>query len=347
MQALGGVYEASSRSKRKVRIEDGDRLPRRRDRHAETDALVFVGTLVGNLAEIGAQDGLWLCTGEDCKPLVDARQRPVDLRCRFRRVHPNALGYLLRLTPSAGEPKIVAHFLQAHDIRIVARDEVNDERAPIGPRARVIPDIERHQAHCSVHERGNGMASEDTTTATTTISEATFLLTELRYTLGQTHVQIGDLDQSAREASVSGDRSVADILSEMRQSESRYQEQYSRILGVASDALPEADTIVPLPINAGVSEMTHEQQTFEKRRGRTIALLETANDEWSHELFDLVRQQVADDRRFTTSLAACRSANFQTDSRPDLDEPLTTTEDDIIREPTPSPESVRLETTSQ
>jgi hypothetical protein len=180
-----------------------------------------------------------------------------------------------------------------------------------------------------------------------TISEATFLLTELRYTLGQIHVQIGDLDESARGSVLCGDRSVADILREMRESEDRYQEQYASLLGVDPNAIAEDAFEAPLPINQVVTEMTGEGRTFEQRRGRTVAMLQSAGDEWSQEVRDLARKQVADDHTSTEALAECRRNRFESNPRPSLDEPLTVTEDDIIREPEPSPESVRLETTSQ
>jgi hypothetical protein len=132
----------------------------------------------------------------------------------------------------------------------------------------------------------------------------------------------------------------------MQQSEDRYQDAYARILRVDPSTMSGGEQIVPLPINAEVSEMSEDQETFEQNRARTIALLETAGDGWTQELLDLVRRQVADDRRHTTALAECRKVYFAGDTRPDLAEPLTQS-DDVVREPTPSPESVRLETTSQ
>lgn len=183
-------------------------------------------------------------------------------------------------------------------------------------------------------------AEAPTDTVNQTISEATFLLTELRYTLGQIHVQIGDLDAEARRSAMCGDRSVESILQDMMTSEDRYQEQYAKFLGVDTSKLHAPDQIVPLPLNEDISELPQEQDDFEHNRAQTIALLESAGDNWPDELLALVRQHVAEDRRHTTDLAECRMRYFESDTRPDLDEPLTA-QDGIAREPDPSGESDR------
>lgn len=179
-----------------------------------------------------------------------------------------------------------------------------------------------------------------TDTVSQTISEATFLVTELRYTLGQIHVQVGDLDESTRENATCGDRSVSSILREMQEAERRYQQRYSELLGASPQDL-EGTATLPLPVNEEQDETSDEQNAFEHQRAVTIALLERAGDEWPDELLELVREHVTGDRRNTTDLAECRRAYFETDNRPDLDEPLTETEPEIVRSPEPRERSDR------
>jgi hypothetical protein len=183
-----------------------------------------------------------------------------------------------------------------------------------------------------------------TDTVSETISEATFLLTELRYTLGQMHVQIGDLDEETRKTAKCGDRSAADILAEMMRSEDAYQERYAQILGIDASKLKPAEEVVPLPLSEEVDEESQEQNDFEHNRAQTIALLDQAGDSWPAELLDLVRQHVAEDRRHTTSLAECRKHLYDTDSRPDNDEPLTAAQD-LRRESSSPAGSARPEST--
>ncbi|MGH2443929.1 MAG: hypothetical protein ACRDFX_12310, partial [Chloroflexota bacterium] len=78
-----------------------------------------------------------------------------------------------------------------------------------------------------------------------TISEADFLLTELRYTLGQIHVQVLDLDPDARRAK-HGDESVDSILAEMLSSERGYQRIYA---GLLETEIPRRESLEsPLPV---------------------------------------------------------------------------------------------------
>jgi hypothetical protein len=187
-------------------------------------------------------------------------------------------------------------------------------------------------------------AAVDTTSAT--ISESTFLLTELRYTLGQIHVQIGDMDEKARGMALYGDRTISDILAEMQSTEDEYQEKYGAMLGVDVASLHPSEQIVPLPISDEVDENAEDQNSFEHNRAQTIAMLEGAGDAWPPALVDLVRRHVSADRTHTTQLAECRKQYFETDTRPDLDQSLTETED-VVREPWPPAESVHLESTSE
>jgi hypothetical protein len=179
-----------------------------------------------------------------------------------------------------------------------------------------------------------------TDTVSETISEATFLLTELKYTLGQMHVQIGDLDDKTRQTAHCEGRTVADILTEMMTSEDEYQERYAQLLGIDTSRLKPADEVVPLPLNEEVEEESDDQNDFEHNRAQTIAILEQAGESWPTELLELVRQHVSDDRRHTTSLAECRKKFYETDRRPDLNEPLTASED-VTRQPSSPAESVR------
>jgi hypothetical protein len=155
-----------------------------------------------------------------------------------------------------------------------------------------------------------------------TISESTFLLTELRYTLGQLHVQVLDLDPETRQTAVCGDRSIEQILSDLLESESKWQARYSQILQ-AKPRSSARDTEVPLPVNSDDEQMSVEN-TFEHRRAQTIAMLEGVGDPWPQELTDSVKQQIGEDRRITTDIAECRKTHFNQDQRPDLNEPLTT-----------------------
>jgi hypothetical protein len=157
---------------------------------------------------------------------------------------------------------------------------------------------------------------------TNTISEGTFLLTELRYTLGQLHVQLGDMDSRAlRETQYNG-RSVEQLLRDMIESERRAQAQYAQMLGTTiPNPSDTATQVVPLPVNESEEE-PGPQATFEHLRAQTIDLLAAAGDSWSPELLAAVKQQAAGDRVATTALAECRKQFFEHDQRPDLDQPL-------------------------
>jgi hypothetical protein len=145
-------------------------------------------------------------------------------------------------------------------------------------------------------------AEAPTDTVNQTISEATFLLTELRYTLGQIHVQIGDLDAETRRSAMCRDRSVESILQDMMASEDRYQEQYAQLLGVDVSSLHAPDQIVPLPMNEEVSELPQDQDDFEHNRAKTIALLENAGDNWPSGWFGNTLRRIAAIRRISLSV---------------------------------------------
>lgn len=143
------------------------------------------------------------------------------------------------------------------------------------------------------------------------ISEPTFLITELRYTLGQLNAQLGDLTARQAASSPGTAPSAHQVLSAMVQSEQQYQEQYSRLAGI------------PLPAKVPVQDAGSPAAAFERMRIGTIAMLEQIQGDWLPELSNLVRQQVADDRQRATQIADDRKAVFESDQRPDLNEPLT------------------------
>jgi len=150
------------------------------------------------------------------------------------------------------------------------------------------------------------------------------LLTELQYTLGQIHVQVGDLDAETRSSATCGDRTIDDILAAMMRSEGEYQSSYAQLLKTDISTIASNQPEVPLPINEEEADAENSARSdFEHERARTIALLTTAGETWPLELLAAVQQQVQEDRRHTTDLAECRKQYMQTDDRAQLDEPLT------------------------
>lgn len=125
------------------------------------------------------------------------------------------------------------------------------------------------------------------------ISEPAFLIVELRYTLGQLEVQLGDPDLDRSAAAPSGDRTVSRILGGMLRYEQEYQARYARLLRCS-----------PPPDEPGAG-MTRSRE-LAWRRARTIAMLEQAGDDWPQPLLDAVKQQVGDDRRHVTKIAEHR-----------------------------------------
>jgi hypothetical protein len=148
----------------------------------------------------------------------------------------------------------------------------------------------------------------------TTVTEPSFLITELRYTLGQLHVQIGDLDAETRRTATCEGRNVDQILAEMLTEERRFQATYQNLLHVSPPKPHREEALI------GKNEL-------EVERMRTIALLEQAPSHWPDQLVELVREHVASDRRSTTQLAECRKSLYSHDQRPDLDEPLLSESD--------------------
>jgi hypothetical protein len=166
-----------------------------------------------------------------------------------------------------------------------------------------------------------GSPSEEKDMGLPTISESAFLLTELRYTLGQLHVQVLDLDAETRNKILCGDRTIDQTLSDMVASEGQWQTKYAQMLRIAAPGSDSSDAEVPLPVNAD-DEQPGVETVFEHKRAQTIAMLEKVSGDWPEELLDAVKQQVAEDRRLTTDIAECRKTYFAQDRRPDLEEPL-------------------------
>jgi hypothetical protein len=132
-----------------------------------------------------------------------------------------------------------------------------------------------------------------------------------------------DLDENARKSVMSGDKSVNEILDDLVASEDKWQSRYAEILHAATPDGGQVEFEVPLPVNTAEEESGVEN-TFEHKRARTIALLESVKGGWPSELLETVKQQIAEDRRITTAIAECRKTYFAHDQRPDLAEPLTT-----------------------
>lgn len=145
---------------------------------------------------------------------------------------------------------------------------------------------------------------------TGSISESSFLLTELRYTLGQLHVQLADIDSSTtNQATADIYGRIHDILRRMVEYETRYQTQYC---GIIHAQVPAETSGLP----------AEPESIFESRRGQTIALLEQVREPWPDNLLESVRGHVAEDRHNATAIAEERKALFEQDQRPDLAAPL-------------------------
>lgn len=143
-----------------------------------------------------------------------------------------------------------------------------------------------------------------------TISEPTFLITELRYTLGQLNAQLGDITTRQESRGTSDKPSIDQVLEAMLQSEQKYQEQYSGMTGVA------------IPENVPVQDAGSPAAAFERMRIGTITMLEQVEGEWPESLRDRVRQHIAEDRQHTTQIAVDREGIFENDQRPDLNQSL-------------------------
>lgn len=142
------------------------------------------------------------------------------------------------------------------------------------------------------------------------ISESTFLLTELRYTLGQLQAQLSGLNPEAFTTAGPNGQSIQQILDEMEAAEDRYQSEYARLLNIQ-------------PEERAVEEGFINESELEEKRDQTVAMLLKAGDNWPQEVMNLAREQVANDRQCTTEIAGIRIALFNQPADPSLEKPLT------------------------
>jgi hypothetical protein len=156
-----------------------------------------------------------------------------------------------------------------------------------------------------------------------TITESAFLLTELRYTLGQLHVQALDLDDEARRGATYNGKNIEDTLQEMVGYEKEYQSRYAQLLHSQSAPTTVQNDDVPLPVSHA-DEAAGTESDFEHLRAKTINMIEAVPEPWPAELAELVKEHVARDRQSTTQIAEARKSWLSNEQRPDLEEPLTT-----------------------
>lgn len=163
--------------------------------------------------------------------------------------------------------------------------------------------------------------------SSTTISEEDFLLTELRYTLGQLHVQVLDLDEETRTWAADAETSIDSILSDMLRHEKEYQARYAA-MAHANTSHVAGDEHGILPVSAP-DDPNSAENVFEHERSHTIALLESTGTPWPDELLATVKEHVQMDRQHTTKIAEYRRRYFEHTQRPDLQEPLVSPERDV------------------
>jgi hypothetical protein len=125
------------------------------------------------------------------------------------------------------------------------------------------------------------------------VTEAAFLLIELRYTLAQLRAQLRDLDESARAEALSDGQSIDSILEAMARFERRYQTHYAEILQLALPA-------------GGHEDKISGYDGVERRRRKTIEMLDKVGEDWPEALLNSVKRQVADDREYATRIAEHR-----------------------------------------
>ncbi|HZS94596.1 MAG TPA: hypothetical protein VFA78_07355 [Chloroflexota bacterium] len=142
-------------------------------------------------------------------------------------------------------------------------------------------------------------------------SEQTFLLSELRYSIGQLHVQLGNLEPGSLDQAPPGHPTINSILDTLIQREKSQQATYARMLN--------------LPAPSEESVEGDREEVFDTLRDRTIALLEQAPSPWPRELIDAVQQQVSNDRQSATEIAERRTELAQQPLNPHLEQPLTET----------------------
>lgn len=140
------------------------------------------------------------------------------------------------------------------------------------------------------------------------VSQESFLLTELLYTVSQLQVQLGALKASAEGAGEVSFGHAVSIVEGMIEAEERYRAQFAGILNVE--------------IQQSEPKQGYGPEGFRSQREETVALLERVQKPWPRSLFEAVREVAANDRSQTTAIAQHRSRLLELDSRSNLDQPL-------------------------
>jgi|SRR5579875_831044 len=141
------------------------------------------------------------------------------------------------------------------------------------------------------------------------ISQQEFLLSELRYSIGQLHVQLGNLHPDSLGDAPPGKPSINDILDALITRERNSQSEYARLLKLPTPIEPEP---------AGDREAV-----FDALRDQTIALLQQGPAAWGQELIDAVQEQVRSDRQSATEIAERRDILAAEANNPNIQRPLT------------------------
>ncbi len=285
-----------------------------RDANAYTAVFILAfGRELRQFADLGAARSFLSENGER---LVDAGKREVDLPHGDGRTIPGKRGELFSLISAAFVPKVMARFLQRYSGRLVGVYNSREKFSTPLPGRSIVPDIEGHYLHHNLRRKGLIVDSG-------TITEAQFLITELQYTLGQLHVQLGDLDGETLRRMQCGERSAEKVLFDLIDTEMSMQSRYAELLGIDTPRDDGGSETIALPVSDEDAQAT-PQSRFEHLRTKTIHMLEGTDDRWDQSMLDLVKSHVQNDRAQTTEIAECRKSIFSDDSRPDLEDALTT-----------------------
>lgn len=295
-----GIASASERTEREVRVVDVAFGTVGRDTRPDNKSVVLIGPFRGYAGKF-EMEGLesWRARQES-KPLVDPRKGDIDLSdTPVDRVR-GEVRQLLPLSATVRETEVMACFLHTHHVRHMAHNEMGDGGAAGLPGGRVVPQVVRHYPHSNLPRKEEDMSTDG-------ISETTFLVTELRYTLGQLHVQLGDVLPEQRSRAYSG-QSMNSVLQDMMQGERSFQQRVAQLLSVE----------IP---SRGASGAAPSETDFERARVETVAMLERAEPKWPQSLIDLVKEQVAADRDHATAIATLREQIFSAPAQ--QNQPLT------------------------
>ncbi|MBV9279513.1 MAG: hypothetical protein JOZ41_05490 [Chloroflexi bacterium] len=117
------------------------------------------------------------------------------------------------------------------------------------------------------------------------ITEAAFLVVELRYTMAQLEVQLRYLDEIADPQDLD---TIGRVLDAMGRDEARYQQVLARLLRAPA----------PIP-----GDGAGDRAGFVRRRHETLSLLETWEEDWPPPLVGTVKELLGRDRENLTALA--------------------------------------------